>query len=326
MPSATVWADCRYQGNHGIARYGREVLTRVHGWSPLPVTGNPTAPTSVLRTGWWRPGKADLIYSPGFGTGYSRSRQLLTVHDLIHFETATGPKGAAQRAYFEGPVRRAIKKTGHVLTVSGTSQTAIKSWLGDPSIQVHNTGNGCSSEFTTSGPRHRRVRPYVVFVGGVKRHKNVQVLFRSLRVANDVDLVIVTSSPNEMLELAAEHGVGERVTCVSALSDRELAAYYRGAAAVAVTSIVEGFGLPAVESLRCGTPVIFYEGCESVAEICQGTQIGVDNADDPAAWATGIMRALDETFIEPDLTAYTWEAVADRVVGVIAQLTSEGAT
>ena len=99
-----------------------------------------------------------------------------------------------------------------------------------------------------------------------------------MRMIPDADLALVTSDREAVKNLAEKHGVADRVFAISNVADLELAALYRGARAILQPSLIEGFGLPALESALCGTPVIFFQGCESVREICAGGGNGVTNA------------------------------------------------
>lgn len=317
----TVYVDYRYRGHHGIARYASEVLSRLEpSYRALPVSGDPTSSVSLLDRGWRVPTRDDLIYSPGFGTGRSRARQLLTIHDLIHFE---GPrrsaKAIAHRLYYEYAVKPAILRTGHVLTVSSTSARAIRSWLGDAAT-VHVSGNACSSAFAPSGPRHHEPTPYVVYVGNLKAHKNPEVLFRALNLLPDVALVAVTRDVERVDILARTHRVESRARVESDVTDERLAELYRGALALVIPSVIEGFGLPVVEALRCHIPVIHYVGCASISEICAGTQFAFSAPDAYEEVARAIIEVRDGAapFEAPSrLGSYDWQHVADRVRDVI---------
>ena len=94
------------------------------------------------------------------------------------------------------------------------------------------------------------------------------------------------SSPSE-LECRPEY------LAVSGLPDSELAVLYRGAAATVLPSLVEGFGLPAAESISSGTPVIYYAGCRSVAEIVRDSGIPVHERSNPDAWVVALEAARD---------------------------------
>lgn len=314
----TLFVDTRYQGHHGIARYAREVLARLAlPFDPLPVHRTPTSPGAYLERGWRIPLASDVIYSPGFGTGRSRSPQLLTVHDLIHLE-GDGPAAAAHRLYYERAVKPAIRRSGHVFTVSPTSADAIRQWLRDDSVLIHDTANGCDPAFTPDGPRHDHPRPYLVYVGNAKSHKNPAAALGALRRLEDFDLIAVTSDIDAFRSLAEREGVGARLHTVSGVDDATLATYYRGAAALVFPSLVEGFGLPVLEALKCGTNVVFSATAATVADICQGTQFDVGDPHDHGEFAARIEEAARSPFQKPaDLSRYDWDLVAGRVREVL---------
>lgn len=319
----TVYVDTRYVGHHGIARYAAEVTSRLRTpFEALPVNSSPTSLRSLLDRGWRLPGPADLVYSPGFGTGSSRARQLLTVHDLIHLqEPAAGAKALAHRMYYEYRVKPAIKRAGMVLTVSTTSADAITEWLADDSVKVIVTGNGCSPAFTPHGSAYDHSRPYVLWVGNVKRHKNPQVVMNALSRLSEFDLIAVTSDGQALRRMAIEAGVNDRMLVVADVSDHELATYYRGATALLLPSVLEGFGLPALEARSCGTPTVYFAGCASVAEIVGQPEFAVSDAQDGQAFAEAVVRAA-ATVVRPLPAGYGWESVSDVVDAAIGSLST----
>ena len=156
-----------------------------------------------------------------------------------------------------------------MLTVSETSARALRSWVNDDDVEIVNAGNGCSDAFHPRAGALQQSDPYVLFVGNGRAHKNLDVVLDALVSARDVRLVAVVPE-REIADLetrAAQRLVDARVRWVSGVDDERLADLYRGAAATVMPSTLEGFGLPALESVRCGTPVVYWAGCESVAEI-----------------------------------------------------------
>lgn len=319
----SLYVDTRYQGHHGIARYAREVLPRLTvAWEPLPAQGEPTSPRSVAHRGWRTPGGADTIYSPGFGTGLSKARQLLTVMDLIHFRNS-GPKARLQRQYYERLVRPAIRRSGHVFTISPASADEIREWIRDDSVQIHDTACGCDPAFRPDGPSHDHPRPYLLYVGNAKAHKNAVAAMRALRRLTDFDLIAVTGDGDVIRGLAAANQVADRVHIVSGIHDDTLAAYYRGAAALVFPSLVEGFGLPPLESMKCGTNVVYSASAASVAQVCGDTQFPVADPTNPSEFADRILDAVSTPFIAPPhLDRYEWARVArvvDDVLNAVAR-------
>lgn len=307
--------DDRYRGEHGIGRYAREVLARVRpSWSTLGLPGSPHSPIDAFRA---LPGvsRSDVIYSPGYGALARAPRQILTVHDLIQLR-APWPARAKFLAYYNGPVRHTIRRAGVVLTVSETSARDIRAWIRDDRVRVVNAGNGCSAAFTTSGTARAADDPTLAYVGNLRHHKNVDVVLRALALVPGVRLraVIPEREAAEARARAAAAGVTDRVEWLHGVDDAGLAELYRGAAATVMPSTMEGFGLPALESIACGTPVLFWRGCESVAEIVGTAGAAVDEADDAAAWAAAIRSTVDQPRrVVAPLERFDWDRTASIV-------------
>lgn len=316
-----LFVDDRYRGAHGIGRYAREVLGRFDvPWRDLGLDGTPYAPLDAFRR-VPGPGPADVVYSPGYGALLRAPRQVLTVHDLIQLQTAW-PGRAKFLAYYNGPVRRVVRRAGVVLTVSETSAEAIRAWLRDDSVRVVNAGNGCSAAFTPEGPREAASDPYVLFVGNTRAHKNLDVVLRGVAVAPGVRLrtVVPEGEADEVRGLATAGGISSRVDVLTGVDDERLAELYRGAAATVMPSLLEGFGLPALESVASGTPVIHWGGCRAVAEIVAGRGWAVSDAHDAHEWAAAMTEAAASrrTVTLPN-GVYDWDRTARIVSRALAR-------
>ncbi|KQM17634.1 hypothetical protein ASF83_00425 [Plantibacter sp. Leaf171] len=308
-----ILADTRWSGVHGIGRYAFEVLPRLSvEWSALQVGGKPSDPQDFLRVR--RTPAGETIYSPGYNGFLARSPQVVTVHDLIHLHPTTGRR-AVYLAHYSTVLRPIIRRNRLVLTVSETSKRAIEEWVDDDRVRVVNAGNGLSEAFHPGDtPATADGAPSFLYVGNLRAHKNVDVVFRALARVPDARLVVVMNDRDGAVRRATELGVADRVEVRSGLSDPELAELYRGAVATVFPSLVEGFGLPAVESIACGTPVIFWEGCESIAEISSGQGFPVGDAYDDVAWAKAMEQVLSERPSAVPLAAsYSWDRTAELV-------------
>lgn len=312
---SAVFVDDRYRGAHGIGRYAREVLSRVDfPWQDLGLDGTPYAPLDAFRPLRALPADATL-YSPGYGALLRAPRQILTVHDLIQLQVPWPGRGKFV-AYYSGPVRRAVRRAGVVLTVSETSAEAIREWLRDDAVDVVNAGNGCSAAFTADGAAAEASEPYVLFVGNTRRHKNLDVVLRALAAAPGIRLraVVPPAESAEVVQMAVRLGVAERVEVVGGVDDERLAELYRAAAATVMPSVLEGFGLPALESIACGTPVIHWRGCRAVAEIVDGRGWAVDGSDDAREWAATMREAVSSARrVTLPAGRYDWDRTA-RIV------------
>jgi len=314
-----ILADTRWSGVHGIGRYASEVLPRLSvDWAPLDTGGKPSDPQDFLRVR--RTPAGTTIYSPGYNGFLARSPQVVTVHDLIHLHPTTSRR-AVYLAHYSAVLRPIIRRNRLVLTVSETSKRAIEEWIDDDRVRVVNAGNGLSEAFHPDGSSAAQdSAPYFLYVGNLRAHKNVDVVFRALARVPEAKLVVVMNDREGAERRATELGVADRVEVRSGLTDPELADLYRGAVATVFPSLVEGFGLPAVESIACGTPVIFWEGCESIAEISSGQGFPVGDAHDDLAWANSMERAIVGRPRADALAAtYSWDRTAEIVSNVLRE-------
>ncbi|WP_040162946.1 glycosyltransferase family 4 protein [Microbacterium gorillae] len=289
----SLFVDDRYRGAHGIGRYAREVLPRLRPeWRALGLSGSPYSPVDAFRR---LPGVGPdaRVYSPGYGALVRAPRQILTIHDLIQLRSPW-PGRAKFLAYYAGPVRQVVRRAGVVLTVSETSAEDIRAWVRDDRVRVVNAGNGASAAFRREGPAENADEPYVMYVGNTRHHKNLDVVIRALAQAPDVRLraVLPAGELTVASEWADAAGVSARVDLLHDVDDERLAELYRGAAATVQPSTDEGFGLPALESIACGVPVIFWSGCASVAEIVGDRGWAVQAAHDEASWADALTVAV----------------------------------
>lgn len=318
----TLLVDDRYRGTHGIGRYAAEVLPRLAlPWESLNLGGTPFSAVDAFRSVGSAAVPGALVYSPGYGALVRARKQLLTLHDLIQL-SSPGLDRWKFAAYYSGPVRDVIRRTGVVLTVSETSARALRSWVRDDGVEIVNAGNGCSDAFRPRADALPQSDPYVLFVGNGRAHKNLDVVLDALVSAPDLRLVaVVPEREIADLEARATHRlVDARVRWVSGIDDEKLADLYRGAAATVMPSTLEGFGLPALESIRCGTPVVHWAECESVAEIVGDRGHAVNSADDVQEWAQALTEAVSVQRRVSPPEGYDWNRTAAIVSETITRL------
>jgi glycosyltransferase involved in cell wall biosynthesis len=177
--------------------------------------------------------RLDLFHAPHYVVPFTNVPLVVTVHDLIHLRH---PNPLA-RLYARRMIARAVRKARRVLTVSETVKREIEETFGAKNAVV--APNGVDHLPTTG---NRQPATYFLFVGNDKPHKNVDLVVEAAKRIG-APLVLV-GAPFERF--------GGR----GFVSDAELAALYRGAIALVMPSREEGFGLPALEAMRCGTAVI----------------------------------------------------------------------
>lgn len=321
-----IYFDERWIGPHGIGRFAAEILQRLPGLIPLHVPVSKLSPLDPLVLSWCLLGKRNGIYfSPGFNAPLRCSLPMaLTLHDLIHLELPHPPH---IRAYYNLIVRPAVRKARWIFTVSETSRRAIANWAAIDPEKIHVVGNGLSAHFTLTGPRHTLERPYFLHVGSHATHKNITRLLDAFAVARkqaDV-LLLFTQTPSsatqrQIQRLALETNV--RVT--GKLDDTQLAAVYRGASALVYPSLQEGFGLPIIEAMACGTPVIS-SNIASIRETAgDGNAILCDPADSQAI-ADAMLSMIDARTAGKQLqdrgvlraSHFGWDKVAHQIAATL---------
>lgn len=315
--------DDRWFGRHGIGRYSAEVLPRLTmQYERLRGRRSPSSALDPVSSARLRLPKDCVLYSPGYNCGPTRARQLVTLHDLIHLRGNSAAARARHR-YYEWIVRPAVRRAGHVMTVSHASAELISEWINDHSVSVHVTGNGCSDAFSVSGDAHFERRPYVLYVGNLKEHKNFRVAIRALAALPDFHFVVVTQDGPAALKVVRELSMEERVRVVSNVTDGQLARLYRGAHCLLFPSLEEGFGLPVLEALRCGCPVLYYAGCSSARDIAGSftDTVEVSERSDVEAWRSAVLSVAKCGRPKPiGVDQFAWSTVAASVNSVLEQI------
>ncbi|GAA5504907.1 glycosyltransferase family 1 protein [Novipirellula caenicola] len=252
--------DQRWCGQHGIGRFASEIRKQLTDFHDVRLTSKPLA----LRDGmalskFLRRNQASLYVSPGFNVPWKLSCNVVVcIHDMIHTHFRQ-EASIAKTAYYRLFQRPVVRRSALTLTVSQYSRREIVEWYGIPEERVVVVGNGISESFTATGPRFSHPRPYILYVGNTRPHKNVECLLEAVKRLDPTttpDLVMVCRPTAELKQWIFEAGLTDRTTILSGIDDTQLASVYRGAECLVFPSLYEGFGLPAVEAMACGCPTL----------------------------------------------------------------------
>lgn len=251
--------DTRWLGAHGIGRFASELLKRMPEFSPIDISGSPSRPIEpIILARYLRVRKPRIFFSPGYNAPIGRPVPFVfCLHDLNHLGDDE-PNGYLKRMYYEYIVRPSVLRADAIITVSEYSRMQICEWAGIANDRVANVANGVSAEFSASGAADSRA-PYFLHVGGWRPNKNLKRVMWALATSNELvgaKLICVGRQSEDIRRLAHELRLENRVTLVNGVVDSELAKLYRGALALVFVSLREGFGLPIVEAMACGCPVI----------------------------------------------------------------------
>ena len=314
--------DGRWNGAHGIARYARE-LVRFLPHRPVDVGGRPMSPLDPVRLSWAlrNASRDDVFFSPAYNAPLlARCRTVFTLHDLNHIDVPYNGSWLKTQ-YYEKFVRRACRAASFVVTASEFSRGRIAAWSGIDLARIVNIGAGVADDFSPEGARSERPRPYFLMVANRRAHKNearVLKAFAASRAHSEADLLMSGLPSPELALLADRLGIAGRVHYTGVVSDAELAALYRGAVALLFPSLYEGIGLPLVESMASGTPVLT-STTTSLGEVAGGAALLVD-PESVDQIADGIDRLWLDGHLRADLRLrglarardFRWEEVGRR--------------
>jgi glycosyltransferase involved in cell wall biosynthesis len=238
-----------------------------------------------------------------------RGPSVVTVHDL-HFEHDPSVMGLLDRVTFKAVVPRAVRKADHVLAVSERTKRDIVQLYGVPPDKVTVTPHGVDPAFA---PGDGSNDGYLLFVGAVQARKDP---LAALAAADAAGVPLVVVGPEKEPELARElraRGADVR----GWVAKPELAELYRRAGALILPSRYEGFGVPALEAMASGTPVVLSED-EALREVAGDAGVYGELGD-------AVRRALSdrEQYARAGLeraAQFSWEGSARRTADVYRQV------
>jgi glycosyltransferase involved in cell wall biosynthesis len=307
------------QTRAGTARYVQALLDRLAELEPLRFGGRGRAAT-LVRDLWWYPIRLpraarglDVLHCPTFRAPLRSPVPLvITVHDLAvlrHPETFN----QWTRRYSRLFVPRVARAARIVIAVSEFTRRELIELVRIREERIRVIPNGVSEVFDADGPAADG--EYVLTVGTLEPRKNLAAAQEAARRVGT------------QLRVVGERGWGrvEVDGWLGRVTDERLAELYRGARCFVYPSLYEGFGIPVLEAMACGTPVVTTAG-GATEETAGGAAVLVDPRD-PAALAAGIEEAASrrEELVRLGLErakAFSWDRVADATAEVYREASS----
>lgn len=341
--AATVAIDARAAARGelgGVERVAREMVRRLPELRPERYRVLTPPPGREHRRGHvWEQAtlplaarRAALVYCPANLAPLASGRNVVVIHDvaaLRHPEWYSRPYAEYQRRLLPALARRARQ----VVTVSEFSRGEIADVLALDPAAVAVVPNGVDSAvFTPSADpaparqAHRLERPYALVVGTRIARKNAAGLRAAARRLDEMGVELVTAGGGRSYMNPGERAPGRALGYVD---EAHLPGLYAGAEILLMPSLYEGFGLPCLEAMACGTPVVAADR-GALPETCGGAALLVDPEDgaavaDAAALAitdgrrrvemveAGLRRAGELTW---DRAARATDGLFDRLLGV----------
>lgn len=244
------------------------------------IDGSPSSPLDPLRLLWamLKLPRGTPVFCPGYNAPLFVVRPFVfTIHDLNHIDRSEN-SNFLKRLYYRLIMRRACRKAFRILTVSEFSRQRIIEWAGIDANRVVNMGNGVGQDYHPDVTPYDPGFRYLLHVGNRKAHKNDSRVMRAFARANidpDIRLMFTGHANKALLLLSKRLGVEKRVVFVGRVPEEDLPHLYRGALALVFPSLYEGFGLPVIEAMACGTPVLT-SNTTSLPEVAGGAALLVD--------------------------------------------------
>ena len=210
-------------------------------------------------------GKA-IFHSPSFvSSPFIKTKMIMTIHDLNHlrFPQYYSP---FHKYYYKYIVKPSALKCERILTVSEFSKNEIVNWLKCGRDKVIVTYNGVDSKFkivkdksllSKVKEKYKLPEKFVLYIGNLKPHKNVETLIKAMSVVDDNIKLVINGKVNESLDkIINTYKLKDRINFIGYVDDDDLPIIYNLAEVFVFPSLYEGFGLPPLEAMACGCPTI----------------------------------------------------------------------
>lgn len=344
--SLRIAFDATYQRqpDGGIARYGRQLTAALRERGDVEVIevgGGPTQKRGTLRRHFitigvdlvWHPllGRlraaatgADIYHCPGLRGPLTHGRMpiVVTIHDLVPW---LNPElmSPLTRGHARHAQRRMARVADLVLCNSQDTAYDVERLFGVPAARLRVTPLGVNPFFFEPVTGENPVRdPYVLFIGSEQPRKNLERLEKAVAIlrGRGYPHVLVTAGADSWGRVE----IGDSfVRKLGKVDDAKLRSLYAGAACLAIPSLHEGFGLPALEAMAAGTPVVASD-TSALKEVTGGAAVLVDPLQIEDI-ADGLERAITDRDAliaagRKHAAQFTWARTAELTVAAYREL------
>lgn len=341
----------------GVSRYISELingLQRVKApEDDLQLFGQKTGPikdSPMARILWEQTGlpvnivarRLDVFHTPiGAVPILSTAPTVVTVHDLA-FLKYPDQLPSSRRAWLIAATRLSARRADKIITVSQATANDLQEWLGIPEDRIQPIPLAISGKVERVEGKSLDVfrmkweidRPYVLAVGTLEPRKNLPTLLRAFaKIKDDIEHQLVLVGPEgwltgELKSTLEELNLGDRVRLTGFVSDEELGGWYSAADLYVFPSYYEGFGLPAIEAMRCGAPVLASNN-SAFPEVVGDAGVLI-SAGDINQWAESIRDLLRDESRRLHLrdlglaraNAFSWDRTAQETYNVYKDVSS----
>ena len=331
----TINGRYRKQRMTGVQRYAQEIVSRLR--ERVSVV-EPRHAVGGLRGHAWEQvclpfrSQGSVLWSPCNTGPLYHPKQVVTIHDCA-FHDCPEAFSKSFRRWYEWLLPRLARRAAKVVTVSEFSRRRLIELFGVPHEKTEVIANAVSQSFRPTDKavvdvmRRRLGLPdsYVLTLGSIEPRKNLHRLLQAWQVTNErfKDHVLVVAGGRSSVFREVFTSVPPNVMFLGYVPDDDLPALYCGASCFVYASVYEGFGLPVLEAMSCGTPVICSNNT-SLPEVSGDAALSVDPQDVHA-----IGHAITEILQAPELqrslraegihraAKFSWDRSSDQVWDVL---------
>jgi glycosyltransferase involved in cell wall biosynthesis len=268
---------------------------------------------------------ADITWFPHYAHPWRCSgRWMCTVHDVLHLAHAEYFPGRLRRGAARALLADVRDRAAAVCFVTRFTQGEFHRLVGKPIGSEYIVGNGVDSSWfgVEKPPAGWSGRPYIVAVGNIKQHKGMDHLLQAMQSAalQDLDLVIIgrregLRTVDHRVDNLISH-LGSRCRWTGGISDQDLRCWVSHARMLVFPSLYEGFGIPPLEAMAAGVPVVA-SSIPSVREVCGDAVVSVFPGSSESL-ADGIRRLHQDEILRQSMIIagaacaqrWTWDAAA----------------
>jgi glycosyltransferase involved in cell wall biosynthesis len=322
---------CRREDREALAALGENFRAVTETAANYSVAEQVKIPMALRREG------VTLFHAPHYVLPpFVSCRSVVTIHDCIHLMFPQYLPNRLAHTYARTAIRLAARRATRVLTVSESSKRDILRFVDVPPDKIDVIYNAYDERFGVE-PREEdvvRVREryqlhdeFVLYAGNVKPHKNLERLIEAFHLVHQrgldhLKLVLIGDDISKYAALRRavhRHQLHKYVRFLGYMPEETLAVLYRLAGVFVFPSLYEGFGLPPLEAMASGTPVVT-SNLSSLPEVAGHAAVLVDPYD-PQAIADGMYRVLTDAALRAELVQkglararqFSWEDSARRV-------------
>ena len=313
----------------GVDKYSQEMAVRL-GVKEVSTRRYLSFP-DACRLSWVIRNEPDIVHLPNQNFArfalLRRNPYIVTVHDLIRFFFGFDHETLTERLWLRLDTW-GIRRASHLIVPSHHTKGDLISYLKIPEDRISVIYNGLDHNVFKPVSAQTGYEPYILYVGSERPRKNLGRLLEAFALLKkefpELKLVKVGSRGRSeryrrnTLSRAISLGIAEDVVFVDHVSDEELAGYYSAAALLVYPSLYEGFGLPPLEAMACGCPVVA-SNTSSLPEVIGDAGIMVDPCDVPAL-AQAMRRVLSDSRLRGELVEkglkraqrFSWDRAAEQ--------------